>query len=163
VKLVIAGSRTVAPTIEDIDRAVESLLRDLWAAAEPVGTSPEFSRYIDEVICGDAAGADFAGAQWAKHHGIPVHHEPVTPADYAEHGRYLAPKMRNRRMAERATHALIFWDGTSGGSADMGMRMLMRRKPAVGVPVRPRVRTAESARRIDKGPCSEHLNTTERS
>jgi hypothetical protein len=124
-KLVIAGSRTVSPTIEDIDAALTGIL---------------FEGGIDvtEVICGDAAGADTCGALWARSRSIPLHHEPVTPEDYAQHGRYLGPKMRNRRMAERGDAALIFWDGLSGGSADMACRMLARDKPVRVVPYKAR-------------------------
>jgi hypothetical protein len=119
VKLVIAGSRTVSPTIEDIDAA------------------------LTEVICGDAAGADTCGALWARSRGIPLHHEPVTQDDYAQHGRYMGPKMRNRRMAERGDALLAFWDGTSGGTADMVTRMVARDKPVRVVPYKPTARSKQ--------------------
>lgn len=117
--MVIAGSRTVSPTIEDIDAA------------------------LTEVICGDAAGADTCGALWARSRGIPLHHEPVTQDDYAQHGRYMGPKMRNRRMAERGDALLAFWDGTSGGTADMVTRMVARDKPVRVVPYKPTARSKQ--------------------
>jgi hypothetical protein len=143
---VIAGSRTVSPTIADIDAAVREMLLDLLAIGSTDKTV-NFRDHIEEVISGDADGGDFAGERWAVHHGIPVWHEPITREDIEKHGKYVGPKMRNRRMAERGTHAIIFWDGTSGGSADMGMRMLMRRKPAWGVPFKQAERPRRRARR----------------
>jgi len=139
-RLIIAGSRTVSPTIEDIDREARELLLDLLAvdSDKPV----EFTAHFTEVICGDASGADSAGAHWARHHGIPLHHEPITREDMAVHGKYLGPKMRNRRMAERGTHLLAFWDGKSGGTADMVCRMVAREKMARVVPFKAAERRA---------------------
>jgi hypothetical protein len=146
VQLVIAGSRTVSPTIEEIDRAVENLVIDVYGARP--GDFAEHGRgtYVLEVICGDAAGADSAGEQWARSRGIPIHHEPITPADIAQHGKYAGPRMRNRRMAERGTHAIIFWDGVSAGSADMCTRMVARNKPVGVVPCKPRAKRTRTTR-----------------
>lgn len=129
--MIIAGSRTVSPTVEEITRAIADLDPGglLWAPEE-----------WTEVVCGCARGADRAGEAWAIARGLRVHHEPITAALDAKHGKYLAPKMRNRLMAERADAALIFWDGTSGGSADMACRMVTRDKPVRVVPWRPRSR-----------------------
>lgn len=117
--MIIAGSRTVSPTVDEIKRAIEQhdpsgilLVPDGWR----------------EVVCGCAPGADRAGEAFAKARGIPLWHEPITPHDIERYGKYLAPKMRNRRMAERADAALLFWDGTSGGTADMAIRMVARDK-----------------------------------
>lgn len=85
--------------------------------------------------------ADACGSLWARHHQIPLHHEPIVPADIAEHGKYLGPRMRNRRMAERGDVLLAFWDGVSGGTSDMVCRMVARGKPVRVVPYRPRPRT----------------------
>lgn len=142
IRLIIAGSRTVAPTIEEIDCAVLDLVERAMNLTEvddyhgPDGArGPRY--WIAEVICGDARGADAAGARWAAARGIQVHHEPIVPDDIARHGKYAGPRMRNRRMAERGTHLLAFWDGVSAGTADMVTRMVARRKPAIVVPTRP--------------------------
>lgn len=126
--VIIAGSRAVSPTVSDIDAAIELLDPSglLWVPAE-----------WTEIVCGGAKGADSAGEDWAKHHGIAVAYDLVLPGDYQQHGK-LAPKVRNRRMAERADAALIFWDGMSGGSADMCCRMVARGKPVVVIPWRAR-------------------------
>lgn len=121
-KLIIAGSRTVDPTDEEIERALEGFVE-----------MPQ----IEVVVCGMAkTGADPAGKRWADSNSVPVHEEPVTKEDFKTHGSYLAPKFRNRRMADIGDAALIFWDGTSGGSADMVCRMVARGKPVKVVPCR---------------------------
>lgn len=149
IRLVIAGSRTVTPTHEMITKAVRESF-----APDPRKDLP--SRYIAEVICGDADGGDNAGAAWAIAMGIPVHHEPITAEDMRS-GKYLGPRHRNRRMAIRGDAALIFWDGISGGSADMAIRMLARTKPCVVIPTakrppkKPRVTRGVEMRRSDTG------------
>ncbi|MGN6107255.1 MAG: hypothetical protein ACTHU0_19260 [Kofleriaceae bacterium] len=123
--MIIAGSRTLTPSAADIDHAIAELDPTglLWVPGE-----------WTEIVCGDARGADRAGEMWAFEKGITVHHEPITKDLIEQYGPKLAPKMRNRRMAERADAALIFWDGTSGGSADMCARMIARRKPVAVIP-----------------------------
>lgn len=117
VKLIIAGGRNVHPTNEQIDAAFDDLL---------------FVRGdVIEVICGMAQGADLCGLRWAEANGISVFRDPVTDDDYAKHGRFKAPKVRNWRMAHRAFGAFVFWDGYSGGSAHMIAAM-----NALGKPVR---------------------------
>lgn len=144
-KLIIAGSRTVSPTIADIDREMVTVLHRIGLT---LCADRDYKDAVTEVISGDANGADMAGAEWAKARGIPVHLDPVTPRDYAEHGKYLGPRRRNRRMAERGDALLAFWDGVSGGTADMVTRMLARGKPAFVVPYKPR---AKPTRRIARG------------
>jgi hypothetical protein len=125
-KLVIAGSRSVSPTPEEIDQAFRRI--------DPSGLlfSPGD---VTEVISGCATGADRAGEAWASVRGIAVHREPVTDEDYKRFGKFVAPRMRNRRMAERGDMAIIFWDGLSGGSADMCTRMVARDKPVRVIPM----------------------------
>lgn len=133
IRLIIAGSRTVSPTIADIDREVRALVEDEWGLElddydHHGGPLP----FVLEVISGRSpgGGADLAGEAWAKHRGIPVHPEPITEEDVRRWGKYLAPKARNGRMAERATHALCFWDRASNGTTDMHARMGIRGKPS---------------------------------
>lgn len=124
IKLIIAGSRSVHPTPTEIDAAFD----DLLFVAEDVGL----------VISGKAPGADRAGELWARHKGIPIAEYPIIGADTVPFGRKLAPKMRNRRMAEIGDMAIVFWDGISGGSADMVTRMVARDKPVRVVPMKAR-------------------------
>lgn len=137
-RLIIAGSRTVDPTDEEIERVVEELVIDFFGARHGDLREHGHTQYIEEVICGKADGADAAGARWARGRGIPVFEDPVTEDDRRKHGPYMAPKARNRRMAERGTHAICWWDGSSGGTADIACRMLARRKPCVVIPTRKR-------------------------
>lgn len=123
--VIIAGSRTVSPTVEEIDAAIVRLDPGglLWVPAD-----------WTEIVCGMAPGADLAGKAWAEARGKSVRRVPITTALVERHGKYLAPKMRNREMAEIADAALIFWDGTSSGSADMCIRMNARDKPVRTIP-----------------------------
>lgn len=126
--IIIAGSRTVDPSVDEITEAIRRL--------DPSGLLFVPEEWT-EIVCGCALGADKAGERWALARGIPVHHEPITTALVLQFGKYLAPKMRNRAMAERAWGALVFWDGTSGGSADMVCRMVARDKPVRVIPWAP--------------------------
>ncbi len=63
-----------------------------------------------------------------------MHREPIITDDIDRWGKYVGPRMRNRRLAERGDAALIFWDGVSGGSADMCTRMVARDKPVRVIP-----------------------------
>jgi hypothetical protein len=138
-QLVIAGSRTVFPTIEMVDEAVRANF------AHELGRDHDPRTYIAEVIDGGADGGDRSGREWANAHGIPVHPEPITDADW-KLGKFVGPRMRNRRMADRGDAALIWWDGLSGGSSDMCTRMVARRKPVVVIPTLKRPKEPRRAR-----------------
>lgn len=123
IRLVIFGSRTAFPTRDDIARE----LTDLFGQSEL--TEGRFnaldpSRMIAEVISGTAAGADQRGEMWAGLHGIPVRR---MPADWERHGK-AAGRIRNRAMAEIATHGLGFWHGESNGTAHMASLLLSMSK-----------------------------------
>lgn len=126
--VIIAGSRTVSPSVEEIDEVLARMFENSHAMREPEKWT--------EVVCGCARGADRAGQRWAEAKGIDLHHEPITADLIKQYGKYLAPKMRNRRMAERGDAAIVFWDGTSSGSADMVCRMVARGKPVEVVPTK---------------------------
>ena len=59
-KLIIAGSRSLNPTIAQISRLITEL--------------PSL------VICGCADGVDKAGCAWARHFSVPVEFFPAWPA-----------------------------------------------------------------------------------
>ena len=76
--------------------------------------------YIDshqsvQIVSGTARGADQLGEEYAKNRGFPVER---FPADWNKYGKR-AGYIRNEQMAKYATHAVIFWDGSSNGSASM--------------------------------------------
>lgn len=119
-RLIIAGSRTVHPTPEEIDAAMDDIL---FVKAD-----------IECVVSGTARGADEAGEVWALANKIPLRQ---FPADWNAHG-ITAGKRRNRKMADFADAALVFWDGMSSGSADMVCRMVARGKPVRVIPMKGR-------------------------
>lgn len=121
-RLIIAGSRTVYPSIEQIDAEFDDFLFVLQDVAE--------------VVSGTASGADDAGESWAATKSIPVRR---FPANWDKYGK-AAGKFRNREMADYADMALVFWDGMSSGAADMATRMLARDKPVRVVPCKRRAR-----------------------
>jgi hypothetical protein len=150
VSLAIVGSRSVFPSIAEIDREVVSLL---WSAPANPLAQESFETIlaivvgeIVEVVDGMADGGDYAGRLWAEHHKIAAHDEPILAADIERWGKYVGPKVRNARVADRATHGLAFWDGKSNGTTDFVTRMRLRKKPVdvvkakavPGMPKRPR-------------------------
>ena len=70
---------------------------------------------IDEVVCGEAAGPDTLGRQWAERFGVNI---ASFPADWDTHGR-AAGHIRNKEMAKHAQAAIVFWDGKSRGAKNM--------------------------------------------
>ncbi len=132
-KLIIAGSRTVSPTMPEIAVAMHDTP---WPTVVLDGVDCPWFHAITEIVSGTASGADLAGETWAQHSGLPVQR---FPADWATHGK-AGGKLRNRRMAEYADAALVFWDGMSSGSCDMVTRMVARGKLVRVVPMRPGVR-----------------------
>lgn len=67
------------------------------------------------ILSGGATGADALGERWAKEHNIPC---MVFPADWQEYGKK-AGYLRNKEMAENATHLIAFYDGASRGTRMM--------------------------------------------
>lgn len=125
-KLIIAGSRSVRPTPEQISNEIR-LIEKPWS-----GTRVDPYEDIAEVVSGTANGADLAGEAWAAECSIPLRR---FPADWDKHGK-VAGKLRNREMADYADALLAFWDGMSSGTADMVCRMVARGKPVKVVPMK---------------------------
>lgn len=69
-------------------------------------------------------GADYLGEQYAKEYGYPV---KVFPADWDQYGLAAGP-IRNKEMAEYATHAIIFWNGSNFSKGTMSMIQEARNK-----------------------------------
>lgn len=66
---------------------------------------------IEEIVSGGAKGADFLGETYALEYGLPV---KKFPADWSLGKK--AGYLRNKQMAEYATHCICFWDGESKGT-----------------------------------------------
>lgn len=129
--LAIIGSRTVSPTVDEITAAL----------CDKYGVGPDA---VTAVVSGRARGGDIAGEAWAKWYSIPLDLVPITTEDMEKWGKYLAPKARNGRIADRASHCLAFWDRMSSGTADCIARFRMRGKPVEVVPAE-RVKRAKKA------------------
>jgi hypothetical protein len=84
-----------------------------------------FKGLIDEVISGDARGADELGARWATYNNINVNH---FPADWDYYG-HAAGFIRNIEMADNADALIAFWDGKSKGAGHMIKTMQIKKKP----------------------------------
>lgn len=70
---------------------------------------------IDEIVCGEARGADTLGRTYAYDNDILI---KSYSADWERYGKS-AGFVRNEGMAAYADKAIIFWDGKSIGSKDM--------------------------------------------
>lgn len=68
-----------------------------------------------EIVSGKARGADSLGEKYAKEKGYLI---KEFPADWNKHGK-AAGYLRNKEMAEYATHCVCFWDGESKGTKHM--------------------------------------------
>lgn len=84
-----------------------------------LGLTPE-----DEIVCGDARGADSLGARYGTLHKIPVIH---FPANWDAYGK-AAGAIRNEEMAQYGDFLVAFWDGTSRGTAHMIQAMKRKGK-----------------------------------
>lgn len=67
-----------------------------------------------EIVSGTARGADQLGEQYAKERGYPIKRFPAN-WELGKQAGYL----RNKEMAEYATHLVAFWDGKSRGTKHM--------------------------------------------
>lgn len=78
-----------------------------------------FLAEITQVVCGDCVGVDLIAAQWAEEVYLgPVKHFPVTPEDWATHGKPAGPR-RNWQMGRYADALILIYDGESPGSSNM--------------------------------------------
>jgi hypothetical protein len=113
-KLVIAGSRTLKPTTEQI----ETLLT-------------HFKLKPSEIVSGGAYGVDASALQYAKEKElIYAEFKP----DWNLNGKAAGP-IRNMAMALYGDILLLIWDGSSKGSASMKKAMIQLKKPILEVKV----------------------------
>jgi hypothetical protein len=106
-KVIIAGSRQIVPTVQEID--------------EQLGLA---GYAVTEEVCGGAFGVDVAGKAWAE-----MRHIPITTflADWSR-GKGAGPT-RNIQMADYADALLAIWDGQSRGTSHMITTMQRVGKP----------------------------------
>jgi len=113
-KIIIAGSRK----FDDYD-FVKSKCDHLLRAISDYPLSDI------EIVSGGALGADRCGERYAKEKGYRL---KIFKPDWAKHGVAAGP-IRNKEMAEYATHCICFWNGNSKGTQDMIHQIEIRRKP----------------------------------
>jgi predicted Rossmann fold nucleotide-binding protein DprA/Smf involved in DNA uptake len=94
-KVIIAGSRNVKFTLEELDTLI---------------VKSEYK--ITEVISGGAKGIDKLGERWAAKHEILL---SVYHADWETYGKK-AGILRNKQMVDHADALIAVWDGQSHGT-----------------------------------------------
>lgn len=111
-KVVVAGSRTIQNDAE-IRRILSRIFK--WLNFMP-----------SQIVSGTATGPDKSGESYAVMCGIDL---VKMPADWSA-GKAAGP-IRNRKMAEYADMAIVFWDGKSAGTKNMIMEMSRLGKPCI--------------------------------
>ncbi len=117
-KLIIAGSRTIEPSIH----LLHSLISQL--TLKPT-----------EIVSGGAEGVDRCAKKLTDNFIGSAYYDKLFyekykefPADWKTHGKAAGP-IRNKQMAEYADALLLIWDGESRGSASMKNEMIKLGKP----------------------------------
>lgn len=113
-KLIIAGSRDVSLTVEELD----SLIQKHFDVS-----------IIKEIVTGCAKGVDTTGIWWADKHDIPI--KKFIP-DWSV-GK-AAGHIRNREMGDYADQAIVVYNG-SNGSQGMIDYMKKLKKPCIVIKV----------------------------
>ena len=109
-KLIIAGSRDICLSIEELD----TLIRKHFDVSQ-----------IEEIVSGCAKGIDTSGILWANERGITI--KKFIP-DWSV-GK-AAGHIRNRKMGDYADQAIVIYNG-SNGSQGMIDYMTKLKKPCV--------------------------------
>lgn len=101
-RIIIAGSRTVPENCHILAGKIANILSNM-----------EMSK--TEIVSGGARGADRLGEYCSGlfHCGLSIF-----PADWDKYGKS-AGYIRNKQMAEYATHLIAVWDGKSKGTKHM--------------------------------------------
>jgi hypothetical protein len=112
-KVVVAGSRTIQQ-----DAEVRKILGRIfkWLNMHPT-----------QIVSGGATGPDKSGESYAVMCGLDL---VRMPANWAQDGKAAGP-IRNRKMAEYADMAIVFWDGKSAGTKNMIKEMSKLGKPCI--------------------------------
>lgn len=100
-KILITGSRGYTDYVT-FERRVDKYLSNL-------------DKNEIEIVEGDAKGVDDMAREYAIKHNLRY---KTFKADWDNNGK-CAGLLRNEAMAEYCTHAIIFWDGESKGTANI--------------------------------------------
>lgn len=101
-RVIIAGSRTVPENDPDLVVRIHKILINIKGCDL-------------EIVSGTCSGADRLGEYYAAQYGISV---KQFPADWNTLGKSAGP-IRNKQMADYATHLIAIWDGESVGTRHM--------------------------------------------
>lgn len=111
-KLIIAGGRDFAD-YRLLENECKSFIAKNTFLKE--GNASTLEAKDITIISGKALGADLLGERFASKFGFTI---LEFPADWDRFGRS-AGYIRNKQMAEIATHCICFWDGESKGTKHM--------------------------------------------
>lgn len=101
-RVIIAGSRDCPEYNVELFRKIDNILGNIgWEDLE--------------IVSGTCRGADKLGENYADLYGQDA---KQFPADWKTHGKS-AGYIRNKQMAEYATHLIALWDGQSKGTKNM--------------------------------------------
>ncbi len=114
-KLIIAGSRDIKLTVDDLDNLIKKHFNTIE---------------IKEVVSGCANGVDTTGILWANKNNIPI--KKFIP-DWSI-GKS-AGHIRNRQMGDYADQAIVIYNG-SNGSQGMIDYMKKIKKPCIVIDLR---------------------------
>jgi hypothetical protein len=109
-KLIIAGSRTISITVEELDALI---------IAENITD-------ITEVVSGCAKGMDKVGINWAVKNNIPV---KMFIPDWSV-GK-AAGHIRNREMGDYADQAIVVYNGSAGSAGMIDYMKKINKKCAI--------------------------------
>lgn len=101
--LIIAGSRNY-DDYDVIKRQTLAFINEIREDIENI-----------TIVCGDQWGVDYNADRFAREHRLICHRYPALWHLYDK----AAGPIRNKRMAIVSHACIVFWDGTSPGSADM--------------------------------------------
>jgi hypothetical protein len=105
-KLIIAGSRDINITVEELDELIRENFTD-----------------VNEVVSGLAIGMDTVGVKWAKKNGIKVSgFKPDWSIGRA------AGHIRNRQMGDYADEALVVYNGSKGSQGMIDYMSLLEKR-----------------------------------
>src|SRR5579864_1684477 len=117
-KLIIAGSRTLKVTAEQIQLYLN-----------------DYNLQPSVIIQGEANGIDQCASDYANWRGLSNHGYPPEYDKFPGNPKF-APIYRNQRMAKDGDALLLIWDGESRGSRNMKEEMQKLNKPVYEVVIK---------------------------
>lgn len=116
------------PTLANQKKKMKLLIagsRNIFDKTFVFETLDKLNKPVHEVVSGAARGPDSIGEAWAEANNLPVTRFPAMWGEYGKSAGYI----RNIEMAQYADEAVVFWDGSSKGTAHMIQQMKKLKKP----------------------------------